>query len=135
MPNFWHLPTNPILKIQLFPLSTYVDSYAKTFLILYPPFENSTTRIAILCSFLTFSSFHDDKKGHLSAHFHRKNRSYPLNYLINEQDGITKQEGYFQITKNKKDRNPHNEQDNSFFKQTFSNLIFIPLMTKSKMSS
>ena len=26
----------------------YVDSYAKTFLILYPPFENSTTRIAIL---------------------------------------------------------------------------------------
>jgi hypothetical protein len=26
----------------------YVDSYAKTFLILYPPFENSTTRIAIM---------------------------------------------------------------------------------------
>ena len=25
----------------------YVDSYAKTFLIVYPPFENSTTRVAI----------------------------------------------------------------------------------------
>ena len=34
-------PTNPILKIISF---GYVDSYAKTFLILYPPFENSTTR-------------------------------------------------------------------------------------------
>ena len=26
----------------------YVDSYAKIFLILYPPFENSTTRIAMM---------------------------------------------------------------------------------------
>ena len=46
MPNFWHLPINPILKIQKISFE-YVDSYAKIFLILYPPFENSTTRIAI----------------------------------------------------------------------------------------
>ena len=46
--NFWHIPINPILKIQKFPLSTYVDPEAKIFLILYPPFENSITRTAIV---------------------------------------------------------------------------------------
>jgi hypothetical protein len=45
MPNFWHLPINPILKIQ-FSLSMLILR-AKIFLILYPPFENSTTCIAI----------------------------------------------------------------------------------------
>ena len=30
----------------------YVDSFAKTFLILYPPFENSTTHIAIINMYL-----------------------------------------------------------------------------------
>ena len=40
------LPARPILKIQKFPL-VYVDSFAKTFLILYPSLENSTTPIAI----------------------------------------------------------------------------------------
>ena len=42
---FRHLAINLKLKIQSF---LYVDSYAKIFLILYPPLENSTTRIAIL---------------------------------------------------------------------------------------
>ena len=46
LPNFWHLPNNPILKLNNFlwvcwflgkNLSNYV-----------PPFENSTTRIAII---------------------------------------------------------------------------------------
>ena len=37
-----------ILQIEKFP--EYVDSLAKTFLIMYPPFENSTTRIAITIS-------------------------------------------------------------------------------------
>ena len=41
------LPASPILKVQKFPL-VYVDSFAKTFLILYPSLENSTTPIAIL---------------------------------------------------------------------------------------
>ena len=41
------LPISPILKIQSFPFG-YVDFYAKIILILYTPFENSTTRIAIL---------------------------------------------------------------------------------------
>ena len=40
------LPARPILKIQKFPLF-YVDSFGKTFLILYPSLENSTTPIAI----------------------------------------------------------------------------------------
>ena len=40
MPNFGHLPINPILKIQQFPLSMLI-------LILYSSFENSTARIAI----------------------------------------------------------------------------------------
>ena len=48
MPNFWQLATTPILKIQEFPLGIHIDSEVKIFLILYPPFENSTTRIAIL---------------------------------------------------------------------------------------
>ena len=47
MPNFLHLPITPILKMQWFPLGMF-ESKAKIFLILYPPFENSTTRIAIL---------------------------------------------------------------------------------------
>ena len=36
-------PITLILKIQLFPLGTYVGSEKKLFLILYPLFENSTT--------------------------------------------------------------------------------------------
>ena len=40
---FWQLAINPKLKISF----GYVDSYAKIFLILYPPIENFTTRIAI----------------------------------------------------------------------------------------
>ena len=47
------LPVSPILKIQKFPLSSYVESEAKIFLILYTPFENSTTRIAITKGFPT----------------------------------------------------------------------------------
>ena len=43
--TFWQLTINPKLKIQSFPLGKYV--VGKNFLILYPPFENSTTRIAI----------------------------------------------------------------------------------------
>ena len=42
--SFWQLNINPKLKIIFF---EYVDSQAKIFLILYPPFENSTTCIAI----------------------------------------------------------------------------------------
>ena len=34
----------------------YVDFYAKTFLILYPPVENSTTRIAITETEMTTES-------------------------------------------------------------------------------
>ena len=45
IPNFLHLPINPILKIQQFPLSMLIE--AKICLILYPLFENSTTHIAI----------------------------------------------------------------------------------------
>ena len=41
------LPARPILKIQKFPLF-YVDYFAKTFLILYPSLENSTTPITIV---------------------------------------------------------------------------------------
>ena len=39
-------PINPILKIQYLPLSMLI--LTQKFLILYPLFENSTTRIAIL---------------------------------------------------------------------------------------
>ena len=45
--TFWHLPITPFLKIQWFPLTT-VDFQPKTFLLLYPSFENSTTDIAII---------------------------------------------------------------------------------------
>ena len=48
----WYLhmfDSSPLIKTQNSIISFgYVDSYAKIFLILYPPFENSTTRIAIL---------------------------------------------------------------------------------------
>ena len=44
--TFWQLAVNPKLKILKISFG-YVDSNAKTFLILYPPFEKSTTRIAI----------------------------------------------------------------------------------------
>ena len=40
------LPVSPILKIQSFPLGMLI-LMQKIFLILYPPFEKSTTRIAI----------------------------------------------------------------------------------------
>ena len=43
MPNFSHLAITSILKIQLLHSTT-----ARTFLILYPSFENSATGIAIL---------------------------------------------------------------------------------------
>ena len=47
MPNFWQLSIN--LKTQNSIISFgYVDSYAKIFLILFPPLENSITHIAIL---------------------------------------------------------------------------------------
>ena len=36
----------------------YVDSYAKICLILYPPFENSTTRIAMISDTLIVNSWH-----------------------------------------------------------------------------
>ena len=55
MPNFWQFAMTPILKIQSFHLTT-VDFYAKTFPILYPCLENSTTgnaiKIILLPSFL-----------------------------------------------------------------------------------
>ena len=41
-----HLPTNPILKIQYFPLNMLILRQ-KSLLFFYLPFENSTTRIAI----------------------------------------------------------------------------------------
>ena len=41
-------PINQILKIIFF---EFVDSLAKIFLILYPPFENSTTCIAICVTY------------------------------------------------------------------------------------
>ena len=47
MSNFWHLPTNPILKIQYFPLSMLI-LVQKSFSFCIPGLENSTTRIAIL---------------------------------------------------------------------------------------
>ena len=46
MPNFCQLATTPLLKIQKFHLTT-VEFKPKTFLILYPWLENSTTGIAI----------------------------------------------------------------------------------------
>ena len=53
MPYFWQLAINPKLKTQnSIIFFWYVDSYAKIFLILYPPLENSTTRVAILNSVL-----------------------------------------------------------------------------------
>ena len=42
------LPVSPILKIQNFPLGMSIPR--QNSLILYPLFENSTTRIAIICS-------------------------------------------------------------------------------------
>ena len=39
--------SSPLIQNSKFSYG-YVDSYAKIFLILYPPFENSTTRIAIM---------------------------------------------------------------------------------------
>ena len=42
------LPVSPILKIQNFPLGMSI--LRQNSLILYPLFENSTTRIAIICS-------------------------------------------------------------------------------------
>ena len=47
--TFWQLPINPKLKIQNSIISfEYIDSLEKIFLTLYPPFENSTTRITII---------------------------------------------------------------------------------------
>ena len=47
--TFWQLAINPKLKTQNSIISfEYVDFSAKNLLILYPPFENSTTRIAIM---------------------------------------------------------------------------------------
>ena len=47
--TFWQLAINPKLKTQNSIISFgYVDSYAKIFLILYPPLKNSTTHIANL---------------------------------------------------------------------------------------
>ena len=49
MPYFWQPAINPKLKTQnLIIFFGYVDFHAKIFLILYTPFENSITRIAIL---------------------------------------------------------------------------------------
>ena len=45
MPYFDSLPL--IQNSKFNSIFRYVDSYAKIFLILYPPLENSTTRIAI----------------------------------------------------------------------------------------
>ena len=51
MPYFWQLAINPKLKTQNSIISFgYVDSYAKIFLIFYPPIKNSTTCIAIVIS-------------------------------------------------------------------------------------
>ena len=50
--TFWHLPIKPICKIQWFHLTT-VNFQPKTFLILYPSLEKSTTGIAILIIQLT----------------------------------------------------------------------------------
>ena len=44
--TFWHLSITPIHKVQWFHLTTVVF-LSKTFLILYPSLENSTTGIAI----------------------------------------------------------------------------------------
>ena len=49
--TFLHLAITPILKIQQFHLTT-VDLKPKTFLILYPFLENSTTGIAIFLTIL-----------------------------------------------------------------------------------
>ena len=53
MPYFWQLAINPKLKILIISFG-YVNSYAKIFLILYPPLENSTTRIVIAKSLLFY---------------------------------------------------------------------------------
>ena len=47
MPYFWQLAINPKLQNSIISFG-YVDSYAKICLFLYPPLENSTTRIAIM---------------------------------------------------------------------------------------
>ena len=47
MPYFWQLAINPKLKIQESPLGMLI-LMEKIFLNLYPPLENSTTRIAIV---------------------------------------------------------------------------------------
>jgi hypothetical protein len=46
-PYFWQLVINRKLKVQKFPLGMLI-LFARIFLILYPPLENSTTRIAIM---------------------------------------------------------------------------------------
>ena len=46
MPNFWQLVITTIVKIWHFHLTT-VDLLPKTFLMLYPSLENSTTDIVI----------------------------------------------------------------------------------------
>ena len=51
--KFWHFLTPPHCtnsQNSIISLS-YDGSWAKNFLILYPPFENSTTRITIKCKF------------------------------------------------------------------------------------
>ena len=49
MPNFWHLPINPILNSQNSIISfCYVDFYANIFLILYPWSWTSITGNAIV---------------------------------------------------------------------------------------
>ena len=50
IPNFWHLPNTPILKIQQFPLGMLI------FPILYPPLENFTTLITIPFSIIWYTS-------------------------------------------------------------------------------
>ena len=53
MPYFWQLTIKPKLKTQNSRISfRYVDSQAKICLILYPPIENSTTRIAIIVIYM-----------------------------------------------------------------------------------
>ena len=51
--TFWQLSVSPKLNTQNLIISfRYVDSEAKILLILYPPFENSTTHIAITSIYL-----------------------------------------------------------------------------------
>ena len=82
--TFWQLVTNPNLKIITF---EYADYLAKIFLTLYPPFENSTTRTAIMLS-NNYSTVLDKKVvlQNKQKHYKKKLRNNSVIILIKREE-------------------------------------------------